>query len=69
MLAGYDGPSAAETEAMEGKGEAEGTVSLYWLDYMGSMQPVNFGIHGHAGNFVYSVCDNQWKPEMTEEEV
>ena len=32
MLAGYDGPSAADTEALEGKGEAEGSVGLYWLD-------------------------------------
>merc|ERR1719183_1501801 len=38
---------------------------LYWCDYMGCMHKVNFGSHGHGSNFILSVLDRQWKPDMT----
>eukprot|EP00948_MAST-09A_sp_MAST-9A-sp1_P002580 g2580.t1 len=54
ILAGYDSTTSEP--------------SLYWIDYMGSMQKVPFGVHGHCGAFLYSVLDNQWKADLTLDE-
>lgn len=43
-------------------------VSLYQMDYMASFAKVNFGAHGYAANFILSVFDRDWKPDMTVEE-
>jgi 20S proteasome subunit beta 4 len=43
-------------------------VSLYHMDYMASLSKVNFGAHGYAANFILSVFDRDWKPDMTVEE-
>jgi len=53
LLAGYD----------EGEGP-----SLFYLDYLASMQKLEKGAHGYAGFFVNSLLDAHWKPGMTEEE-
>ena len=42
--------------------------SLYWLDYMGTLQKVNFGVQGYASNFCLSIMDREWKPSMTKDE-
>lgn len=42
--------------------------SLYWSDYLASMTPVTYGVQGHAGNFLLSVLDSDWKKDMTREE-
>jgi len=42
--------------------------SLYWLDYMGALQEVNYGLQGHASNFCLSIMDREWKQGMSEQE-
>jgi len=49
-------------------GVDEAKPSLYYMDYLASMQEVNFGVHGHASNFCLSVLDKYWLPNMSQEE-
>ena len=53
LLVGYD----------EGVGP-----SLYFLDYLASMQKLDKGAHGYCGFFVNSLLDAHWKPGMTVDE-
>jgi 20S proteasome alpha/beta subunit len=53
LLCGFD----------EGKGP-----SLYFIDYLASMQKLNVAGHGYGGMFVNSLLDAHWKEGMTEEE-
>ena len=53
LLAGYD----------EGVGP-----SLYFIDYLASMQKLDKGAHGYAGFFCNSLLDAHWKPGMTVDE-
>ena len=62
ILAGFDAPGAGEDTDTLGK------PALYWLDYMGALQNMNFGVHGYAASFMLSVLDSQWKENMTLEE-
>lgn len=52
---------------LAGHDELDG-VALYWMDYMAGLSKVNFGAHGYAANFVLSVFDREWRPNMTLEE-
>mmetsp|Transcript_13361 Transcript_13361/g.27266 ORF Transcript_13361/g.27266 Transcript_13361/m.27266 type:complete len:209 (-) Transcript_13361:65-691(-) len=58
LLGGWDAVPSSET--------GEGT--LFFLDYMGSMQSVNYGIQGYASNFALSVLDREWKEGLTKEQ-
>jgi len=70
-----DASKGAETDPSK---TATGTVkdapttgvgpSLYWIDYLGTMQRVNYGVHGHAGYFSSATLDRYWKPNMSEAE-
>jgi len=42
--------------------------SLYFIDYLASMQKIDKGAHGYAGFFCNSLLDAHWKPGMTEAE-
>ncbi|KAL0214889.1 hypothetical protein P9112_007073 [Eukaryota sp. TZLM1-RC] len=42
--------------------------SLYWVDYLASIQQLNFAAHGYASNFIYSIFDRYWHSEITIEE-
>mmetsp|Transcript_1939 Transcript_1939/g.2765 ORF Transcript_1939/g.2765 Transcript_1939/m.2765 type:complete len:203 (-) Transcript_1939:170-778(-) len=42
--------------------------SLYFLDYLASLQKVNYGCQGYASNFCLSIMDREWREGMTEEE-
>jgi len=42
--------------------------SLWWLDYLGSLQKLNIGAHGHGSNFTMSILDRYWHAQLTEEE-
>ena len=53
LLCGFD----------EGKGP-----SLYFIDYLASMQKLDKGAHGYCGFFCNSLLDAHWKPGMTIEE-
>mmetsp|Transcript_1766 Transcript_1766/g.2364 ORF Transcript_1766/g.2364 Transcript_1766/m.2364 type:complete len:202 (-) Transcript_1766:143-748(-) len=54
MLGGYD------EKSKEG--------SLYYIDYMATLQKVNFGVQGYASNFCLSIFDREWKEDMSYEE-
>merc|ERR1719329_1334846 len=56
MLGGVDMKKA------EGEDEAQPVPSLYYIDYMASMQPCDFGAHGYGSYFIYSTFDRYWKP-------
>ena len=43
-------------------------AKLYWMDYLGTLQQVQKGAHGHASYFVNSVLDNNFKHDMTLDE-
>ena len=46
--------------------DAAGGASLYFLDYLASLNKVNFGCHGHASNFVLSILDREWTAGLSE---
>ena len=45
-----------------------GIPSLYYLDYLGTLQNVKHCAHGYGGFFSFSIFDNYWKPDMSIEE-
>ena len=50
-----------------GYDEAAGP-SLYFIDYLASMQKLDKGAHGYCGFFCNSLLDAHWKPGMSVEE-
>jgi 20S proteasome subunit beta 4 len=42
--------------------------SLYFMDYLAAYSKVSFGAQGHASNFILSVFDRDWRPNMNLEE-
>ncbi|GLE00955.1 hypothetical protein PINS_up009752 [Pythium insidiosum] len=42
--------------------------SLHWIDYLGSMAKVNFGVHGYGAHFCLSIFDREWKPDLSLEQ-
>ena len=38
--------------------------SVYYLDYLGNMQEMNFTCHGYAGYFCLSLLDKYWEEGM-----
>jgi len=38
--------------------------SLYFMDYLASMHPMPFGVHGYGGYFTYSIMDRYYKKDM-----
>jgi 20S proteasome subunit beta 4 len=49
-------------------GYDEEGAKLYYLDYLGSMHQMPFAIQGYASNFVLSIFDRYYKPDMSLEE-
>jgi 20S proteasome alpha/beta subunit len=41
---------------------------LYWLDEYGSMQKLQYGAHGHGSNFILSILDQGYRPDLTRKE-
>lgn len=41
---------------------------LYWLDELGSMQRMKYGVHGLGANFCLSILDQGYRQDMTLEE-
>lgn len=60
MLAGYDA-------ANEVDGSPE-SVSLYTIDYLGTLIKLKFAAEGYAQYFVLSTLDRFWKKNMSEED-
>ncbi|KAK8803597.1 hypothetical protein WA158_001291 [Blastocystis sp. Blastoise] len=42
--------------------------SLYYLDYLGTLQRVNYSSHGYVAYFLMSIFDRFWHEDMTLEE-
>ena len=64
-----DGSADGGGSGKKGGGEEEsGVANLYWMDYMGTLQRVNYGAHGYAAYFISATLDRHWKPGMTEDE-
>merc|ERR1712159_164330 len=53
LIGGYDAPAGP---------------SLYYLDYLASMQQVPYACHGYAGYFCSSTIDRYYTPNLTLEE-
>jgi len=52
LLGGYD--------------EKDQTGSLYFLDYMASLQKIPYGAQGYASNFCLSIMDKEYKEGLSE---
>lgn len=53
LLGGYD----------QGEG-----ASMFFIDYLGAMVPINYGAHGYAKHFISATMDRHWRPKMNLEE-
>jgi 20S proteasome subunit beta 4 len=45
-----------------------GGAQLYWIDYLGTMQNVEYGAHGYASYIVSSVMSDNYKDNLSLEE-
>ena len=43
-------------------------AELYYLDYLGSLQKVEYSAQGYCSNFSLSIMDKQYKSNLTKEE-
>lgn len=43
-------------------------ASMYYIDYMGASNKMNYGAHGYASYFLFSTLDRHWKPNMNQDE-
>ena len=41
---------------------------LFWLDEYGSIREVPYGAHGYASNFLWSILDEGYRPDLTLDE-
>lgn len=41
---------------------------LYWLDSYGALQKLQYGAHGLGANFLWSILDQGFRPDLTREE-
>mmetsp|Transcript_18810 Transcript_18810/g.21810 ORF Transcript_18810/g.21810 Transcript_18810/m.21810 type:complete len:402 (+) Transcript_18810:92-1297(+) len=51
-----------------GSGLGQYQPYLFWLDEYGSLQKIRYGAHGHGANFLLSVLDQSYKPNLTRDE-
>lgn len=42
--------------------------ALYYFDYIGSMQKVQYSAHGYCSNFTLSILDKQFRTDLTQDE-
>ncbi|KAG5193149.1 nucleophile aminohydrolase [Tribonema minus] len=43
-----------------------GAAALYWLDYLGTLQPVKYGAQGYGAAFTLSLLDRSYRVGMAE---
>jgi hypothetical protein len=66
LIAGYDGASGGAGAASgAGAGAEAGAASLYFVDYLGSSQKMDFAAHGYASYFIFSTMDRHWRAGMS----
>lgn len=61
LFAGYDVP-VSESD------DGEGGPRLYYMDYLGTLQPVPYAAHGYGASFVIALLDAKWRPDLTPQE-
>ncbi len=54
-----------QTNLLLGGFDEKDGASLYFMDYLGSMQKLNFGAQGYAANFTLSIFDREYKEGLT----
>jgi 20S proteasome alpha/beta subunit len=54
-----------QTNLLLGGFDEKDGASLYFIDYMGSMQKLNFGAQGYAANFTLSIFDREYKEGLS----
>ena len=65
LLGGFDHVTAKDEAAGS---SSSSSASLYWLDYLGTLQKVDYGCQGVATNFCLSIMDRDYLPgKMTYE--
>merc|ERR1711907_359176 len=42
--------------------------ALYYMDYLASMEKMDFAVQGYAGHFLYGLLDKEYRPNLSEEE-
>lgn len=47
--------------------DSEG-AALYFFDYLGSLQKLDFAAHGYCSNFTLSILDKQYRKDLSREE-
>merc|ERR1712224_384154 len=57
-----------QVDLLIGGWEEDAGPSLYYLDYLASMQKVPYACHGYAGYFCTSTIDRYYTPNLTLEE-
>jgi len=57
-----------QVDMLVGGFDEEAGPSLYFIDYLASMQKIDKGGHGYGGMFCNSLLDAHWKPDLTETE-
>jgi 20S proteasome subunit beta 4 len=58
---------AIQCNSLLGGVDADGPA-LYFLDYLGSLQKLDFAAHGYCANFCLSVLDKQFRKNLSREE-
>ena len=43
-------------------------AQIYWMDYLGTIADVDYGVHGYAAYFLSSVLASNWRNQMSQEE-
>ena len=63
-------PLDADTDDRDGAGPPRRyyTPALYWLDEYGSLRSIDYGAHGHGSNFLLSILDQHYRPDLTRAE-
>jgi len=61
VLAGYDFPASDFDKRPQGP-------SLYFLDYLGTLQKVPYACHGYGATFSMAILDRYYRPDMQEKE-
>ena len=59
--------NAVQCNSLLGGVDADGPA-LYFLDYLGSLQKLDFAAHGYCSNFCLSIFDKQYRKNMSKEE-
>lgn len=57
-----------QTNVLVGGFDADSGAHLFFCDYLGTLQPVTFGAHGYASNFILSIFDREYRPDMSLED-